>query len=363
MSETVLSGNIGEWTEVYVFFSVLRDGKLYCTKDDLTLDPDSFLDVLKIIRKGFEDEDFQYCIENGVIFVCPTNNKKFPKVFISKNDLNANAKNVLERIFEHKKNSHGERAFSIPNVQEYMNSIYMDELKAPTSDKSDIQILCYDSKNALTSMNGFSIKSKLGGDATLINASGSTNFRFELDGMSKEMMDMANSIPDTIPRMEYLIQYSIPRFRGAVKKRTKDNLALLDGKYEEIISILLWQSFVQNECNIKKLCKIIDRINPMQSEFKNYFEFKIKKLLITCALGLNLGTKWNGEEDANGGFITVDKKGTIFAYHFFNRTIVENFLFNNTRLERSSRSKHHWGKVFAEDGKFYIDLNLQVRFN
>lgn len=49
--------------------------------------------------------------------------------------------------------------------------------------------------------------------------------------------------------------------------------------------------------------------------------------------------------------------------YFYNRNDVEDYLYNNTRFERGSRSRHHFGSLYrGEDGKVYIKLNLQIRF-
>lgn len=73
--------------------------------------------------------------------------------------------------------------------------------------------------------------------------------------------------------------------------------------------------------------------------------------------------EWKGRYDANGGYLVVRNDGEIVCYHFYNRNDVEDYLYNNTRFERGSRTRHHYGKLYREnDGKVYIKLNLQIRF-
>lgn len=63
-----------------------------------------------------------------------------------------------------------------------MHRIKCHSLKAKSSDKTDIRIILHDRRTKLNSEMGFSIKSQLGGDSTLINASKATNFTFKIEG-------------------------------------------------------------------------------------------------------------------------------------------------------------------------------------
>ena len=72
--------------------------------------------------------------------------------------------------------------------------------------------------------------------------------------------------------------------------------------------------------------------------------------------------KWDGLDEANGGYIIVKESGEVLAYHLHDRDSFENYLLNNTKLEKGSTDKHNFGKIYVEDGRKFINLNLQVRF-
>lgn len=76
------------------------------------------------------------------------------------------------------KSSNG--AFSIPEIEIFMNSINCGSLKAKSTSKSDIQIVIHDQRINQTAELGFSIKSQLGGQATLLNAGKTTNFIYQI---------------------------------------------------------------------------------------------------------------------------------------------------------------------------------------
>ncbi len=58
-------------------------------------------------------------------------------------------------------------AFGIPEVEAFMTSINCQTLKAKSTSKTDIRIVIYDQRINQTAELGFSIKSQLGGDATI----------------------------------------------------------------------------------------------------------------------------------------------------------------------------------------------------
>ena len=88
----------------------------------------------------------------------------------------------------------------------------------------------------------------------------------------------------------------------------------------------------------------------------------MKKFLCECALGLLPSKVWTGIADATGGYIIVREDGEVLCYHLFNRNEFENYLIENTRFETASTTRHNFGYIFKQNNKFYISLNLQIRF-
>ena len=66
--------------------------------------------------------------------------------------------------------------------------------------------------------------------------------------------------------------------------------------------------------------------------------------------------------EANGGYIIVKADGEILAYHIYNRNFFEQYLLDNTILERASTSRHDYMSLYEENGEMFIKLNLQIRF-
>ena len=137
---------------------------------------------------------------------------------------------------------------------------------------------------------------------------------------------------------------------------------LIDSLLPEIIAELLLVSFSRDVTKLKDLVDILEKENPRRYRRSDVYGYKIRKLLCACALGMKPSQKWNGSEEANGGYILVKETGEVLAYHIYNREAFELYLLNNTRLERASTKRHDYLSIYTENGEARINLNLQIRF-
>ena len=94
-----------------------------------------------------------------------------------------------------------------------------------------------------------------------------------------------------------------------------------------------------------------------------FYTQKIRNFLKDVALGMTPKRRWNGEEDANGGYVAVKGDGTIVCYFIYDRVGFMDYLIAHTKMERPSTSRHDYAKIFkTSDGQYMMKLNLQVRF-
>lgn len=68
----MLSGNRGEWSEIYTFFKLLADGKLHAANADLSLNATSYYPIVKIIRQQ-KSFTFEYVLDDSNISVTKDN--------------------------------------------------------------------------------------------------------------------------------------------------------------------------------------------------------------------------------------------------------------------------------------------------
>ena len=113
----------------------------------------------------------------------------------------------------------------------------------------------------------------------------------------------------------------------------------------------------------EEVLDIITKRNPLgYPNPENMYKYKFKKLLSAIALGMMPGSKWNGRDQANGGYIIVSHSGDVLAYHIYNRDFFEEYLFRNTKFESPGSGRHRYGDLYEQDGKIFMKLNLQIRF-
>ena len=74
------------------------------------------------------------------------------------------------------------------------------------------------------------------------------------------------------------------------------------------------------------------------------------------------GKVWDGFTKAHWGYIVVKENGDVICYHLYNRDEFLEYLYENTKFETASSSRHDFWKIYTEGSRCYINLNLQIRF-
>ncbi|MCR5083858.1 MAG: HpaII family restriction endonuclease [Parasporobacterium sp.] len=354
----MITGNKGEWSELYVLLYLLGMQKLYAADDKLLKIENAYFPIQKIFRAD-KDSKVDYVITPDTHVDVYANNTLITslnsEVFLS------NAKYLYDEIIKG-----GDRAFTIDRIEKFMTYIHTHRLAAPSSDKTDISMQVYDIHTGYNPILGFSIKSELGGAPTLLNASGATNFVYEVNGISEDKIEYINAISTRtkiLDRVQYIYDNGgTITYRGTANKTFAMNLMLIDSRMEEIIAAMLLYSYRTNTMDCNRLLKHLDAENPLNFPRKGFYSYKYMKLLSAIALGMNPSRLWDGLDDANGGYIVVKADGDVLAYHLYNRNFFEKYLLDNTRLERGSTTKHGYATLYKENGRIYIKLNLQIRF-
>lgn len=357
----MITGNKGEWSEIYTLFKLLGDKQLFLGDKDIQKLEGIVYPIIKILRSE-NNGDFEYSVQDELIII--SGNEEVLKIPISK--FKEKAFNLLEAIKENK-----ERTFSIPKIEEFMHSINCMSLKAGSSAKTDISIVVHDQRTNQQPTLGFSIKSQLGNPSTLLNAGKTTNFVFKIDDvyLSETDIEEINAINTRSKIKDRLakIQDKGGRFKFAKTARQifSNNLVLIDSLLPEILSNIIFDFYTSNLSHLTDLVKETTEENPLNFDVENnhqFYEYKIKRFLTDVALGMMPSLVWTGQYDATGGYLIVKENGDVLCYHIYNRNEFENYLLNNTKLETASSSRHKFGEVYKENGELLLKLNLQIRF-
>ncbi|MEJ8817405.1 HpaII family restriction endonuclease [Lacibacter sp. H407] len=377
-----LSGNKGEWSEVYVVLKLLAEGKLFSADSNLNKIAGTFNPIIKIIREQAQNSTIEYLI-NGNIKVVEANTKNVlvelaTSVFIRE------AKKLFKSIKQGKGN-----AFSISAVESFLQSISITQLKTKSVEKADIILVIHDTNTATTPKLSFSIKSLIGKEPTLLNPGPGTNFIYKIiPSNGGKSIDVAKFNKATIAkpkitnRINKLISdgYSI-QFKTIQSENFLLNLQLLDGDLPRILAELLLIKYKYSKSKTKELLSLVEQINPLNYDLGKghpFYKYKLTSLLYDYALGMTPEVVWKGQYNANGGIIVAKNDEDVICYHIYDRNLFQDYLVNNTKFEQAStgedesnpgkpRTKkgtktYHYGWLYEESGEYYLKLNLQIRF-
>lgn len=356
----MITGNKGEWSEIYALFKLLGDKELYPGDENLEKIPNTIFPIIKILRTE-TNGNFEYSIEDDVVVI--SGGEEQLRISILK--FKENAALLLTQIKTKTK------TFSVPEIEQFMKEINCISLKASSSAKTDITIVVHDSRTHQQPTLGFSIKSQLGNPSTLLNAGKTTNFIFKIEGidLSAQEINQINQISTPSKIMDRIT--SIQKRGGSFKfiktekKVFSNNLILIDSLLPEILAELVLLFYSSKISKSDLLVNKIEESNPLEfdsSDNHEFYSYKIKRFLTDIALGMMPSKVWNGAYDATGGYLIIKNDGSIVCYHIYNKNSFEDYLLKNTKFDTASSSRHNFGKIYSLNDELRLNLNLQIRF-
>lgn len=355
--ETRMSGNKGEWSELYAFMKLLSQGRVYAANEKVEKIDEVYYPILKIMREENKGEVIDYVIRNDRVDIEIESNTVMS---VSRNEMEDKANELLAQIAKHS------GSFELEEIAKFANGIKVTKIKAPSSDTTDISMQIEDVHTSYVRDVGFSIKSEVGGAPTLMNAGQTTNFIYRVKGITSKQAEEINAI-DTKTKIKERMK-AIKDCGGTVEyvgmnhAGFKRNLMMVDTNMPQIIGNMLLYHYDEDIKECKRLVELVGERDPLGYGEAMMYEYKFKKFLCSCALGMKPAKVWDGLDEANGGYIIVKANGEILAYHIYNRNFFEQYLLDNTIIERASTSRHDYMSLYEENGEMFIKMNLQVRF-
>ena len=349
--------NKGERTELYTFLKILVNKKLEFCDEDLNPNGESFkvhkVSTLNIKEMVFLDNDI-VTVENE------TGSKSDVSKVVKKRDLLEIKNGILNNV----------STFEIKKAKKIFEELGINIIRGGASNqKADIVLDVSQNKKNFKN-EGFGIKSYFGAKPTLLNASGSnTNFIFELINFDEKYLDEINGIDTRTKITDRLNKIyekcSNLKFYKVEADVMNYNLKVLDDELPRLLASLLLNFYI-NRTNIlsDNLREIFDNelINYNLSLDYKAYTIKVKRFLIAILLGMFSSKKWGGINTSNG-IIVVKDDGSQVVFHITKLPILENFLFKNIKFDTPSSTRHRFGSIYKErNGKFYIKLNIQLRF-
>ncbi|MFA6458449.1 MAG: HpaII family restriction endonuclease [Patescibacteria group bacterium] len=356
----MITGNKGEWSEFYAFIKLLVDKKIIGADEDLEKIESVFFPILKIIREETEGKSEYELQTDDTIKIVHSDGKTS---VVNSSDLKTKVVEIFQKIKDCSK------TFEVPVAEELFDRFGIHSINAGNARKEDLILRVHDHTIGRDHEIGFSIKSKLGSPATLLNASGATNFTYKINGLPKSAIKKINAVETKAKIRDRL--FAIRKAGGSFEFHGIDsgvfekNLRKIDTIMPEIISEVLLAYYSDKGSTFPELLQHMEDTGVHVLSFKlstEDYAYKIKALLNNAALGMVPASAWDGTLRAHGGVIVVREDGEIVCYHLYNAEAFRNYLFNNTRMESPSATRHRYGTIYEESGELFIKLNLQIRF-
>ena len=355
--------NRGEWTELYVLMKLLADRKLEVCDSDLEKIEDVYYPIIKIFKDSIDDNELEFSIEDTIKIIL-NNNEKIQIEII---EFVKNAEKVLNAIKEYRG---GRGAFEIEGIEEMLEKINI-KVKQSSTDKHDLKLQVEDKNTNKKPILTFSIKSKLGDGATILNASSATNIKYKISKLDTNYINSINSIntrTKLVDRYKKIIKLGGKiEFDSYEEEQFFSNLRYIDGDAPNIIAYLVLYSYQYNTKNISDLIKHLNTENPLDinlDEYRDFYKSKIIKVIRASAFGMMPSKSWDGNESVTGGIIVTKENGEIVLLDkLYYENELNEYLINNTKLDTPSTSRYHMLELKKEENNMIsFTLNLQIRF-
>ena len=350
--------NKGEWSELYVLFKLFQDKKIAAASADLEPVADKFYRFLKIYREEAVGNELEYNLEDANKVVVINGSGEVVKTLDS-TQLGSKPRKIFEAI-----KAAENATFSMEELVELMDEYLVHKVKASSQEKTDILAIIEDKSNISNDKMGFSIKSHVGGAPTLVNSSSHTNFVFEVTGFVGAINEI-NSIEGKTKvrdRLQSIFSHGGKFGFVSVSSPTfNTNLRFTDTMFPTILANMLLDFYSGKGNDLHVLARLAASNDSLGLSLEEVL-YKVKGFLRSSALGMVPSKIWDTRLSAYGGYIVVLDNGDLVCYSLLKDDDFKNYLFNNTKFDTPSTTRHGYGTLYENEGRIYLNLNLQIRF-
>ena len=383
-----LSRNAGEWAEFYVLLHILSEGKLYAADGESNKLLDNYFPIIKIeMQKKGQSKDKPIIID----YIVNSNDKTITvstegsSNVIEMSTFKREAKSFFNIISTRK----GKGAFQVPEISKILDALNNPITKQSSSKKADIHIVIHDIMTGFENEVGFSIKSQHSNPASLINASGQTLFQYKIvcktninvddmkNSLAPEILDANGELLNFGPkeRVSRLIEAGFDlEFVDVKSDFFRENLQLIDSSMDVFLADCLLVFMQDKITGLEEIVKLVSIRNPCKfkasspKRLLDFYQYKMKRLIVDAALGMQPKSLWTGVYDASGGYIVVKSTGDVICYHLYNWNALQDYLFKNLKFETptstgsGSKASFNYGLYYSVNGEHFMDICLQLRF-
>lgn len=353
------SGNIGEWGEAFVLLHLLAHNKLYNADSHGQKIVNEYGKVEAIYRTENSGLDIELIVADAVIVVKHNGNTV---IEIEKKEFEKNAHSLFLAMQE-------QGTTAKHSEQEFLQSLGCESLKASSLMKADLRARIYDGFLSSCVTKDYSIKTVVGGDPSLANASDHSYIDYELPDFDAEKAETVNGIDGrswVVKRTEKVLELCsnpIPVVRSPIFER---NLRKCHWRAPEVIGMaLLYGQIHRGKPVIESIADLKEK-NPLEfleDELDDY-EDAVRRYLWGVVFDLDPGQPWRGPSQVDG-YLLVTEQEEVLAYQVSRQRAFEDYLLIHSRWDTPSTTRYKdVGRVWQrEDGTWVYSLSSVVRYS
>lgn len=358
------SGNKGEWGELYALCKLLGDGRLYNADADLSKNESQNVEIRAIHRPESEDRTLEYRVDADDRLIRVFLNGQLLRTLPQQLFIDT-SKNMLE-ILRNRKGA----AFEIPELDEFIDAIGVTRLKPSGTEKPDIFVDIFDSRTASEYTVSYSIKSFIGAKPSLVNSSALTYFFYELIGFTDEDYEAAIQIPAKKVKQRVKICRELAdevRYSHLSPGATTfhENLMRVHPYAEAVLGSLVLESYAVRGKHSADVLANVTTSNPLHYENPHFYEDAYREYLWAAFFGMHPSKPWD-RRDSVDGFLLITSAGEALSYLVAKRNTFSDHLLEASSFDTPStaadRPTCDTGAIFQQDGKYYLALNLQIKY-
>ncbi|WP_300704196.1 HpaII family restriction endonuclease [Bacteroides sp.] len=361
-----------ELGELYTFFRLLADGKVSLGTPKAQKDETKCWPIALIQREEHDDTRRYYINEEEVRILSGTTEKNGAFLPSEKEPLSIPREDfaaAAEIVFHHLKNIPGEEIEISEGLEAFLDAVNIFDLEAKTEDRTDFSVAFWHSDAPLT---GFNVRCRLSPMNPLLDGGRTANLKLEQSGVKFAVptVNKVNALPESPTEVAERMMM-IERLGGVLKysdvadRVFRSNLLMVDLHFPRMLAEMVRIMHLDGTTRVSELTERIKEMNilKIKDELINkhgFYEFKMKQFLLALALGMRPAKIYNGTDSAVEGMFLTDTNGEVLCYHQSERRTFADFLFLNTRFEKSSVDKDKYGFLERENGVYYFKLNVKI---
>jgi hypothetical protein len=364
------AGNTGEWGEAFVLLKLLGEGVIYNADSNCNRIDDERNEIRAIYRSESPGENLAFIImspssPDGDTQVAVLRNNE-SVICLPREDFKVHARELFEGLKDHQGAS-----FTLPEQSRFLSLLGCRSLKPTGTAKADLIARVREGFIGAEIVRNYSIKTLIGANPSLANASTASVVEFRLDGFDAEKADVINSIGGRNmmrDRVRKLLSMDDVSLKPWVPNRTfRRNLRQAHWFAPVAVPLAALYAFGLKG---KWVLDAIDRLrdeNPARDQddmVVSDYESAIRKYLWAVTFSMTPARPWQGPETVDG-YLIATAGGEVLAYQVSRQRSFEDYLLQHTKFDTPSLSRlpDDVGHVVKRDDTWVFSLPIAIRFD